>query len=106
MRLLKTIFMTLLFILAITFAMKNQETVSLRYYFTTELWTVPLFILVFVSVLVGILIAGMGSFFSGVKLKQEIRRKQKTILELQKELNSLRNLPLTESKRSDEFGEE
>ena len=106
MRLLKTIFMTLLFILAITFAMKNQEAVSLQYYFTRELWTVPLFVLVFVSVLVGVLIAGLGSFLSGVKLKQEIRRKQKTILELQKEVDSFRNLPLTESKRSNEFGEE
>ncbi|MEW6616643.1 MAG: LapA family protein [Thermodesulfobacteriota bacterium] len=100
MRLLKTVFVTLFFIAAITFAIKNQESVSLQYYFINEVWTMPIFLLVFISILVGVLVAGFGGVFSGFKLKQEIKRQQKTILELEDELNSLRNLPIMESKQS------
>ena len=100
MRLLKTVFVTLFFIAAITFAIKNQESVSLQYYFINdEVWTMPLFLLVFLSILLGILVAGFGGVFTGFKLKQEIKRQQKTILELEDELNSLRNLPIMESKQ-------
>lgn len=106
MRLLKTVFVALLFIIAITFAIKNQEPVSLRCYFVDGSWTMPLFLLIFFSVLIGILIAGVAGVFAGFKLKYEIRRYQKMILELEKELNSLRNLPITESKGQDEQGEE
>jgi len=99
MRLLKTVFVTLFFITAITFAIKNQESVSLQYYFVNEVLTMPLFLLVFISILLGILIAGFGCVFTSFKLKQEIKRQQKTILELEDELNSLRNLPIMESKQ-------
>jgi uncharacterized integral membrane protein len=98
MRLLKTVFITLFFIAAITFAIKNQEPVSLQYYFIEEVWTMPLFLLVFISILVGILVAGFGGVFAGFKLKHKIKRQQKTILELEDELNSLRNLPIIESR--------
>ena len=99
MRLLKTVFITLFFILAITFAIKNQESISIQYYFVNEVWAMPLFLLVFISVLLGILVAGFGGVFSGFILKHEIKRQQKTILELENELNSLRNLPIMESKQ-------
>ena len=102
MKYLKTVLVTLLFIVAITFATKNLESVTVRYYFFEEIWTTPLFLLVFVSVLLGILIAGMAGILSRFTLKQEIKRSKKKILELEKELNYLRNLPITEKDKLDE----
>ncbi|MDY7030953.1 MAG: LapA family protein [Thermodesulfobacteriota bacterium] len=106
MRLLKTIFITFLFILAITFATKNLESVTIRYYYFEDIWTTPLFLVVFISVLAGILIAGVVGAYSRFTLKQEVKRHKKKILELEKELNSLRNLPITESKSQDNQIEE
>ena len=99
MKLLKTVFITALFIIGLTFAYKNQESVSVEYYFIEQTWTVPLFLLIFFSILIGVLIAGIGAVYSGLKLKREIKKKQKIILELEDELSSLRNMPLTDSKR-------
>jgi uncharacterized integral membrane protein len=99
MRLLKTVFITALFIVGLTFAYKNQESVSIQYYFMQEVWTVPLFLLIFFSVLIGVFIAAIGGVYSGFKLKRDIKRQQKIILELEDELSSLRNMPIIESKR-------
>ncbi|MDY6853528.1 MAG: LapA family protein [Thermodesulfobacteriota bacterium] len=99
MKLLKTIFITALFIIGLTFAYKNQESVSVEYYFIEQTWTVPLFLLIFFSILIGVLIAGIGGVYSGFKLKHEIKRQQKIILELEDELSSLRNTPITDFKR-------
>ncbi|MFH2012788.1 MAG: LapA family protein [Pseudomonadota bacterium] len=99
MRLLKTVLITLFFIIAITFAIKNQESVSLQYYFFDNVvGPMPLFLLVFFSILVGVLITGVGCFFTSFKLKQDIKRQQKIISEQEKELYSLRNMPIMESK--------
>jgi len=105
MKFLKTIFIAILFVIAITFAIKNQDSIELKYYFIDGVWTMPLFLLIFFSVLLGILIAGFAGFFAGFKLKYEIRKYKKTLLELEKELNSLRNLPITESKSQEEHEE-
>jgi len=102
MKFLKTALIVILFIVAITFAIKNQDPVSLRYYFFEGAWTMPLFLLIFFCVLIGILIAGAVGVFAGFKLKYEIKRNKKTILELENELNSLRTLPITASKGQDE----
>ena len=57
LKVLKTIFLTLLFILGITFSMENTGWVVLRYYFGFETPPVPLFLLVLFSILLGILLA-------------------------------------------------
>ena len=99
MKLLKTIFITALFVVGLTFAYKNQESVSIQYYFIEQVWTVPLFLLIFFSTLIGVFIAAIGGVYSGFKLKREIKRQQKIILELEDELSSLRNMPITDSRR-------
>jgi len=106
MKFSKTILIMVLFIIAITFAIKNQAPISLKYYFFEGTLTMPLFLLIFFSMLTGVLIAGGAGVFAGFKLKYEIRKYKKVILELEEELNSLRNLPITESNEHDKQVEE
>ena len=106
MKFFKMVLIVIVFLIAITFATKNQETISLRYYFFDGSLTMPLFLLIFLALLTGILLAGCAGVFAGFKLKYEIRRHKKMIFELEKELSSLRNLPITEPEDPEEHREE
>jgi uncharacterized integral membrane protein len=84
-KVIKAIFFTLLFIFGITFAVENTEPVSLRYYFGLESVPIPLFLLVLFSVLLGVLMTGMGFLIDIWVLKKTLREKDKEIRSLRKE---------------------
>jgi len=85
-RLIKTIAITLLFIVGITFAMENNSWVILRYYFGLESPPIPVFLLVAFSVLLGVLLAGFGFLLDQWSLKKALREKEREIAALQIEL--------------------
>lgn len=97
MKFVKNIFIALLFLVAITFSLKNNETVSIKYYFPVEPLELPLYLLVFVSVILGILIGGIEGVIGKIRAGNTIRRLKKELNSKEKELTSLRNLPITES---------
>lgn len=99
MKIVKTLVFTLLFFIAIIFAVKNDTDISVTFYGFDDM-QLPLFILVFVSVFIGILIAGVLWTFEGIKTKMEIGRLKKRIKGYEEELNTLRNLPLSDSSDS------
>ena len=82
----KTIFLTLLFILGITFATENTGWVVLRYYFGLETPPIPIFLLVLFSVLSGVFLAGVGFLIDERSLKKALREKEREITSLQKEM--------------------
>lgn len=86
----KTVFFTLLFVLGITFSMENTGWVVLRYYFGLETPPVPVFLLVLFSVLLGVFLAGMGFIFDERSLKKALREKERVIASLEKELKPYR----------------
>jgi uncharacterized integral membrane protein len=88
-RLLKTVAITLLFIVGITFAMENNEPVGLRY-FGWESRPIPIFLIVLVSVLFGVLLAGFGFLFDQWSLKRALREKDGEIEVLESELRASR----------------
>lgn len=96
MKLLKNIFTALIFLLAITFSLKNNENVSLYYYFQIGPVDLPLYLLVFISVFLGMLIGGVDSLVQRTKSSLAIRRLRKELESKERELTSLRNLPITE----------
>ena len=102
MRLLKNIFTALIFLMAITFSLKNNENVSLYYYFQIGPVDLPLYILVFMSVFFGMFIGGVDGLVQRTKNSLVIRRLRKELESKEAELTSLRNLPITESDVSDE----
>jgi len=100
MKFLKSIGTALLFLLAITFSLKNNEMVAIKYYFQLESLDLPLYLLVFFSVILGIFIGGMEGVIERVKSGNTIRKLKKEMKKMEEELTSLRNLPLTETRDS------
>jgi len=90
MRLIKTLIIAVFFIVAITFALQNQQAVTLNYYGVIPPFDVPVFLLVFFSVLLGILIAGFGDIYVRYSLRIRARRCEKQLKACQKELEELK----------------
>lgn len=89
-KVIKVLFLTLLFILGITFSMENAQPLSLRYYFGFETPPVPLFLLVLFSVLLGVLLAGVSFLLDQWSLKKALREKEREIASLENELKLYR----------------
>lgn len=87
-KVLKTVFVTLLFILGITFSMENAEPLRLRYYFGLETPPIPLFLLVLFAILLGVLLAGGGFLFDQWSLKRALREKDRAIAALEREIQA------------------
>ena len=96
MRILKTLFIGVLFLIALIFAAENTGPVEIHYYGIVPI-QIPLFLVVFVAILLGILIAGLVSSFDKFKLKREMNRLKRVVRTQEEELNSLRNLPLDDA---------
>ncbi len=90
MKLIKTLLVAIFFIVAITFALQNQQSVTLNYYGLIPPFSVPVFLLVFVAILLGILITGLGDIFVRYSLRMRARSCEKALKRCQKELESLK----------------
>ncbi len=88
-RVIKTLFLTLLFIFGITFSMENTQPLVLQY-FGFETPPIPLFFLILFGVLFGVLLAGVGFILDQRSLKRELREKEQEINSLERELNPYR----------------
>lgn len=89
-KVVKTVFVTLLFILGITFSMENAEPLRLRYYFGLETPPIPLFLLVLFAILLGVLLAGAGFLFDQWSLKRALKEKDRAISALEGQIQALR----------------
>lgn len=85
LKVIKVVFFTLLFILGITFSMENRQELVLRYYFGLETPPIPLFLLVLFSILLGVLLAGVGFIIDEWSLRRELRDKEREIAALRRE---------------------
>ncbi len=97
MKLIKTLIVAVFFIVAITFALQNQQAVTLTYYGLIPPFSVPVFLLVFFSVLLGILIAGFGDIYVRYSLRLRARRCEKKLKTCEKELEELKQTRAAET---------
>ncbi len=85
------------FILVILFSLQNREEVALRfglYPIQGHLWEIPklpLFLIILCSVFLGVLIGGIGEFYQRYQLKKSLRRNEKVIEKLNREVEALRS---------------
>jgi uncharacterized integral membrane protein len=94
-KIIKIIVGVIIFLFAIHFSYLNKDEVTLRYslqnYFTPiEITKIPLSLVIFCSIFLGILIGGTGDFFRRIKLKKELHQNQREVRRLGKEIESLR----------------
>jgi len=93
----KIIFMVVILAVCIFFFLQNTEQVSIRFglsplneYQFFEIPRVPLFLVILCSVVLGVLMGGVGDLYRRFQLGKSLRQKQKTIERLEKEIQSLR----------------
>ena len=97
MKLIKIILVLILFILLLMIAHLNPSAVDVGYFFGKSLYDVPLFAVIFASILIGMAIAGLISFSDQLKKKLAIRQANQKIANLEEEIKSLRSLQISES---------
>jgi uncharacterized integral membrane protein len=93
----KNLFLLLILIVSIFFFLQNTEQVIIRFglspfsdYQFFEISKIPLFFVILCSVLLGILIGGLGNLYKHFQLKKIIRQNQKSIERLEREIQFLR----------------
>lgn len=96
MKLIKIILVLILFIALLMIAYLNQNEVTVGYYYGKTVEGVPLFIVIFAAILIGLVIAGLISASDLLKKNLAIRRLNQNIKTLEEEIQSLRRLQLTE----------
>ncbi len=92
----RNLFLLVILIISVFFFLQNTEQVAIRFglspfrdYQFFEISNVPLFLVILCSVLLGILIGGLGNLYKHFQLKRTIRQNQKAIERLEKEIRSL-----------------
>jgi putative membrane protein len=114
MKHIKAIISIVLMLLVVVLIVENLTQLSQKLTLKADLYfwdwkTEPMafYFVIIIVFLLGILIASLYGIFERFKLKKEIRIISKEKREKDKELNSLRNLPIVESKIEDmELSEE
>jgi len=91
MRVVKSILIVFLFLLAITFSLQNKEEVTISYHGLVDTFVVPLFVVVVAAVCLGMIIGALGSTATAIKLHRNLRRQNKEIGQLKRDLEIPRN---------------
>ncbi len=109
MKILKNMAYTLIVVLAFVFFMQNYPTlstpISIRYdlyFFQVESLPFPVWSIILLSFSLGVMLAVFFGLYERYMIKQNAKSKTREVARLEKEVNSLRNLPITEEKFSEE----
>ncbi len=104
MRWLKAIFWAAVLAVVVVFMIQNLQTMnqvvqlSLDLYVKTFTVSIPLYLLIILTFILGVVFGVAYTFKGWLTKAKEVRAKNREIKQLKEELDSLRNLPLTEEK--------
>ena len=109
MKIIKTLLILLIIVISVSFLFENTWIVEQKYeihYYTYTSPPIPMVLLLLGSILLGALLITIPSFMKGHKLKKIVKMERKKIAQMEKELSSLRNLPITEEKKIEQINKE
>ena len=104
MAILKLLVGLVVVFLLVAFAIANMEAVAVSFYFYKPP-AIPLFVIIFISVLVGVMLAWILVIGEQISLRSKVRAKDKRIKELERELEELEKR-LVKVSPQEEKGEE
>ena len=87
---IKALLLIALLFLAITFGIQNSESVVLRYYFDLASVPVPLYLVIYLAIILGVLSGLAIDVYSRVNLKGKLKKLEKTNASLQEDLDKLK----------------
>ncbi len=99
MKILSLILLIIFAFFIVTFSLENAAPVHLKYYKFFEVY-VPLYILFFIALLLGIIITGFIGAVERFRLSRSINRLNKTIRDLRKELRANEPPPIIEQPKA------
>ncbi len=92
-RLLYTVIGVTVFLLGISFAYKNGQTVELRYYFGLD-WSSPLSVMLLATFVLGIVAGFLASLRMVVRMQRQLVQARKEVRQIEQEVINLRSLPI------------
>lgn len=84
-----------LMLVALAFTTLNLGVMALHFYFINI--SLPIAVVVFLCMLIGAILGGLASALLLMRKTAELRRLRRRLAERERELDSLRNLPLKDS---------
>ncbi|MCX5850213.1 MAG: LapA family protein [Deltaproteobacteria bacterium] len=88
MRIIYLILVIVFALFIVTFSQQNLTPVQLKYYNLLDIPPVPTYFLIFVSLLIGVIITGFWGIVERFRLNRTIRRLNKIVRDLRKELHA------------------
>ena len=88
MRIIYLVLVILFALFIVTFSQQNLMPVKLEYYNLLNIPPVPTYLLIFVSLLMGVIITGFWGIVERFRLNRTIRRLNKIVRDLRKELHA------------------
>lgn len=95
MRIVYTIFLTLVVILSLLFAVSNSEQVNIHYYFGNA--TVPLSLALAIAVVIGCILGMLGCLKVILRTKYNLRSVKQEMNLAKKEIANMRAIPIKDS---------
>ncbi len=89
MNYVKLVAFVFVFILAVSFASENTQSVNLRYYFNLETSPFPMYLLMFIPLFIGIVVGSLIGFGSWLRLKNTLNKLRKSNRELGEKLKQI-----------------
>lgn len=96
MKIISLILKIAILCIIVLFGAFNMQTIGIKYFFGKEPIEMPIFVVMIISFLIGMLITYLLFITDRMKLKKELNRIKKSLKEKDNELLRLRNLPLEE----------
>ena len=94
MRIIYLIFVIVFALFIVTFSQQNLTLIHLQYYNFWNIPPVPVYLLIFVSLLLGVIITGFWGIVERFRLNRTIRRLNKIVRDLRKELRANEEPPI------------
>ena len=92
----KLIVIVFVFIVAVSFASENTQSVTLRYYFNLETPSFPMYLLMFIPLFIGIVVGSLVGLGSRLRLKNTVKQLTKSNRELADRLKEAQEASISE----------
>jgi len=94
MNYVKLISYVFVFILAVSFAAENTQSLTLRYYFNLETPYFPMYLLMFIPLFIGIVVGSLIGLGARLRLKNTVKQLTKSHKELEENLKRAQELQI------------
>jgi len=95
MNYVKLVIFVFVFIVAVSFASQNTQSVTLRYYFNMETPAFPMYLLMFIPFFIGTVVGSLVGFGARLRQKTTISKLRKSNKELEEKLKQLQEAQIS-----------